>query len=138
VRVGPEAGSRAVPSAISIGYVNDSDAENLLGPQEDCGQSVDHAPTRSAAHPRPRDDGGSGVGRRRLTAHLHSAARTLEQILGELYPEHDWVVTVGEIERPDRHRDAAAPVVLDEASPMADDSGPLADRHDDHGLDEAA
>lgn len=29
-----------------------------------------------------------------MTAHLHSAARTLEQILGELHPEHEWVVTV--------------------------------------------
>jgi hypothetical protein len=138
--------SRAVPSAVSIEEVSDSAAENLFGQQEDCGQTVDHTATRSAAHPRPRDDGRAGVGRRRLTAHLHSAARTLEQILGELYPEHDWIVTFGEIERPDRHRDAAAPVVLDEAGPVADDSGPLADRHppapadrhDDHRLDEAA
>jgi hypothetical protein len=29
-----------------------------------------------------------------VTAHLHSAARTLEEILGELYPEHEWVVTL--------------------------------------------
>jgi hypothetical protein len=33
-----------------------------------------------------------------VTAHLHSAARTLEQILAELYPEHDWTVTVKEEE----------------------------------------
>lgn len=69
-----------------------------------------------------------------------------EQILGELSPEHDWVVTVGEVERPDRQRDAAAAVAFDEPGPVADHSGPLADRHppaapdrdDDHGLDEAA
>jgi hypothetical protein len=29
-----------------------------------------------------------------VTAHLHSAATTFEQILGELHPEYDWIVTM--------------------------------------------
>jgi hypothetical protein len=78
--------------------------------------------------------------------HLLSAARTLEQILSELYPEHDWVVTIGEVEGTERQRDAATPVALDEAGAVANHSGPLAGGHsaaatdgeDDHGLDEAA
>jgi hypothetical protein len=78
--------------------------------------------------------------------HLYSAARTLEQILGELHPEHDWVVTVGERERPDRQGNAAAAVVVGETSAVGDHADPLRDWHapaaadslDDHGLDEAA
>jgi hypothetical protein len=29
-----------------------------------------------------------------VTAHLHSAARTLEQILREMHPDQDWIVSV--------------------------------------------
>jgi hypothetical protein len=31
-----------------------------------------------------------------MTAHLHSGARVFEQILREIHPEYDWVVTVKE------------------------------------------
>jgi hypothetical protein len=82
----------------------------------------------------------------RPTAHLHSAARTLEQILRELYPEHDWVVTVREGEGPDRQGDATARVGLDEPGAMGEhpgavahrDAATTADGHDDHSLDQAA
>jgi hypothetical protein len=125
--------------------VSDSAAEDLP-PREEVGKTVDDAATQPMVHPPSSRDGRSSAGRRRLTTHLHSAARTLEQILGELYPEHDWVVTVGEVEGPDRQRDASAPVALDEVGPLGDYPGPLADRHppatadrhDDDGLDEAA
>jgi hypothetical protein len=80
------------------------------------------------------------------TAHLHSAARTLEQILGELYPEHDWVVTVREGEGPNRQGDTTARVGLDEPGALGEHAGAVvhrdaattADGHDDHGLDQAA
>jgi hypothetical protein len=131
---------------VSIEDMCDSATGNFPDPRGDVGKSDD----ASARQPGVRTASGHGApsrgGRPRLTAHLYSAARTLGQILGELYPEHDWVVTVGEVERPYRQRDAAAPVALDEPGPVADHSGPLADRHtpaaadrdDDHGLDEAA
>jgi hypothetical protein len=125
--------------------VSECAAEDLPR-REELGKTVDDAATQPVVRPRSSRDERSSGGRRRLTTHLHSAARTLEQILGELYPEHDWVVTVGEVERADRQRDAAASVALDEAGPVADHPGPLADRHppaaadgdDDHGLDQAA
>jgi hypothetical protein len=31
-----------------------------------------------------------------VAAHLHSAARTLEQILREMHPDQDWIVSVKE------------------------------------------
>ena len=131
---------------VSIEDVSDSATGDFPAPRGDVGKTDD----ASATQPGVRTAAGHGArsrrGRPRLTAHLHSAARTLEQILSELYPEHDWVVTVGEVERPDRQGDAAARIPLDEAGPLADDPSPLtdghppaaADRHDDDGLDQAA
>jgi hypothetical protein len=126
--------------------VDDFVAEDFPAPQAgvDKTASVEHGDAHSAK--RQASQTARAGGGRRSTAHLYSAARTLEQILGELYPEHDWVVTVGEVERPDRQRDAAAPVALDEAGPVADHPGALVDRHppaaadrnDDDGLDQAA
>ena len=81
-----------------------------------------------------------------MSAHLHSAARALERILGEIHPEHGWVVTVREGDAFDRTGDAAAAVGLGEPRAVGDHPYPVVDRHplsptdgdNEHALDEAA
>jgi hypothetical protein len=139
-------GSRAVAPAVSIELVSDSAGEGLSASPEHIGGAEvgqDHSP-RSAERKPP--SGPRAGGETRPTAHLYCAARTLEQILGELYPEHDWVVTVRQGEGPDRQGDATAPVGLDEPGVVGKhpgavahrDAATTADGHNDHGLDQAA
>ena len=78
--------------------------------------------------------------------HLVSAAHTLECILAELHPEHDWVVHVRESELADRGGKPAPTIRLDETGTGSDHSHALGDRNaatpagrrDDHTLKQAA
>ena len=114
-------GSRAVPPGVTIEHMTDAAAADIRASEGD----FDEAITQPGIGPASSHDGRSSGGRRRRTAHLHSAARTLQQILGEPYLEHDLVVTVGGVDRPDRPREAAALVALDEDGAVANHSGPL-------------
>ena len=79
--------------------------------------------------------------------HMVNAARELELILGELYPEQSWIV---EIRKPDAHdRPGSAPVAprVDEPPAMThdahaaldrDDAATAAGARDEHSFDEAA
>lgn len=99
------------------------------------------------ASPKPGSDNGS---RQRdpstVSAHLQSAARVLEQILGELDPQYDWVVRVRETELTDGQRDSTASVRGDESRAVLDNPNALGKRDtlaptgrcDDYALDEAA
>ncbi len=77
---------------------------------------------------------------------LQSAARVLEQILGELHPEYDWVVRVRKTELTDGQRDSTPSVRGDESRAVLDDPNALGKRDtlaatggsDDHALDQAA
>ena len=81
-----------------------------------------------------------------VSAHLQSAARVLEQILGELHPQYDWVVRVRETELTDGQRDSTASVRGDESRAVLDNPNALGKRDtlaatgrcDDYALDEAA
>jgi hypothetical protein len=61
-------------------------------------------------------------------SHRHNAARELERILGEMYPEHTFVV---EVEQRERVKPVRRLTVLDGRKPGAvlDDADTLADRH---------
>jgi hypothetical protein len=126
--------------------VTDSAREGGTATPEDIREADARPHRNSATAGREYPPDGRARTEGRPTTHLYSAARTLEQILGELYPEHDWVVTVGEVERPDRQRNTATPVALEKTGTVGDHAGAIvdghppaaADRHDDHGLDQAA
>jgi hypothetical protein len=80
-------------------------------------------------------------------AHLLSAARVVEELLGEVYPEHRWVVHVRELDAADRTGVAAARPGVDQPGPRGDDADTVLERDDpaaaagaphDDGFDEAA
>ncbi len=81
-----------------------------------------------------------------MSTHLDSAARALERILGEIYPEHDWVVMRREGQGRNWQRDAAPRIGSGQARAVGDDPRalldrdalPAADRGDEHALEEAA
>lgn len=68
-----------------------------------------------------------------MPEHLHSAARALERILANKWPEYTWVVDVGQ---PDPRQPGAMP--HDPDTVLHRDTLPAAGRGDEHRLDEAA
>ena len=81
-----------------------------------------------------------------MTDHLRSAAHVLEQILREMHPQYDWVVTIRERERLNGQGPTAPAIGLGDPRAMSDDASAIGDRHtrassdrsDDDAINEAA
>jgi hypothetical protein len=81
-----------------------------------------------------------------MPRHLTSAAAALEQILRELHPEYDWIVSVEEGHLSDRNGRPSASIDLDKASALRDHARAISHRdlpspsdgNDDHTFNEAA
>lgn len=73
-------------------------------------------------------------------SHLDSAAAALEAVLNAEWPEHTWIVSVGEPERDDAGGLVSSTLSDTDPSPLPDDAHPVKGRAalDDDDFDEAA
>ncbi len=79
--------------------------------------------------------------------HMVSAARALEVVFAELYPQQNWVAEIRERDGDDRASVATVTPRVDESCAVTDDAHAALDRHDaaaaagardEHNLDQAA